>query len=107
MAVSTWPVVGAVALDTLTAVVAEFNASVLALLPVLSWLNVGHVNVPVLKLPDTGDPRIGLSIRILTNLREVEVTLHCRTSAYPSHQQGQCAHGPDSPSPVETNRVVH
>ena len=28
--------------------------------PVVFWLKVGHVNVPVLKLPDCGVPRIGV-----------------------------------------------
>ena len=28
--------------------------------PVVFWLNVGHVNVPVLKLPDCGVPKIGV-----------------------------------------------
>ena len=30
-----------------------------AALPVVLWLNVGQVNVPVLKLPDWGVPKIG------------------------------------------------
>lgn len=29
--------------------------------PVVFWLNVGQVNVPVLKLPDCGVPRIGVT----------------------------------------------
>lgn len=28
--------------------------------PVVFWLKVGHVNVPVLKLPDCGVPKIGV-----------------------------------------------
>jgi hypothetical protein len=28
--------------------------------PVVFWLNVGHVNVPVLKLPDVGVPNTGV-----------------------------------------------
>ena len=28
--------------------------------PVVFWLNVGQVNVPVLKLPDCGVPKIGV-----------------------------------------------
>ena len=42
VAVSTCPTVGAVAEETLTTVVAEFKPSVLALLPVVSWLSVGN-----------------------------------------------------------------
>lgn len=41
VAVRTCPLVGAVAEETFTIVVAEFSASVLALLPVVSWLKVG------------------------------------------------------------------
>ena len=31
-----------------------------AAVPVVDWLNVGHVNVPVLKLPDVGVPSSGV-----------------------------------------------
>ena len=30
-------------------------------LPVVFWLNVGHVNVPVLKLPEAGVPKRGVT----------------------------------------------
>jgi hypothetical protein len=33
----------------------------LAAVPVVFWLNVGHVNVPVLKSPDVGVPRAGVT----------------------------------------------
>ena len=33
----------------------------LAAVPVVFWLNVGHVNVPVLKFPLTGVPRVGVT----------------------------------------------
>jgi hypothetical protein len=32
-----------------------------AAVPVVFWLNVGQVNVPVLKFPDCGVPRIGVT----------------------------------------------
>jgi len=41
----------------------------LAAVPVVFWLNVGHVNVPVLKLPDVGVPSNGV-----TKVGEVEST---------------------------------
>lgn len=40
-----------------TASVADSPAAV----PVVFWLNVGHVNVPVLKLPDAGVPSAGVT----------------------------------------------
>ena len=42
------------------AVVAVVADVAVAAFPVVFWLNVGQVNVPVLKLPDWGVPKIGV-----------------------------------------------
>ena len=60
VAIRTWPVLGAVALLTFTTVVAEFNASVLADLPVVSWLNVGKlVRLAALPVVVNNVPEVG------------------------------------------------
>lgn len=52
------------ALDVVEVVTVTFVAFVAVVavvaLPVVFWLNVGHVNVPVLKSPDCGVPKIGV-----------------------------------------------
>jgi hypothetical protein len=37
------------------------SLGVLAAVPVVLWLNVGHVNVPLLKLPEVGVPSKGVT----------------------------------------------
>ena len=54
--------------------------------PVVFWLKVGHVNVPVLKSPDCGVPRIGV-IRLgdvaSTNVVPVPVVVYDAPQAVP------------------------
>jgi hypothetical protein len=62
VAVNTCPDVGAVAELTLTIVVAEFNASDFADLPVVSWFSVGNVQfvkVPLVGVPNSGVTKVG------------------------------------------------
>jgi hypothetical protein len=58
VAVKTCPSVGAVAAATLTTVVAELRASVLALLPVVSWFKVGK------EVSDAAEPLVARRVEV-------------------------------------------